>query len=342
MELPDGFKLRIDPEDDYTHTVEEAKNYNESMYINLFDFSKKMGGWFRVGNRPNEGHAEMSCCVYLPDGSVGFMYGRPNITGNEELNAGGMKFGIIEPFKKLKLTYDGKVCLLKKPFEMASPKKAFTNNPIVDCRIDIDYYMTSPVYGGEFIHEDGRQIDLNAEESFARAHYEQHVGGSGTIKVDDKEWTLDGFGLRDHSWGPRYWQNIFMYRWLPMSFDKDFAVMISVIENAKGEFRRSGMVQHGDEYHMIKDTSIETDWDDNWYQTGMKIRAKTDEREYEIEGKVLSLIPLRNMRKSPDGELLHTRITEGMTEFTCDGKTGYGMSEYLDQIKDGKPVGSDV
>jgi hypothetical protein len=80
-----------------------------------------------------------------------------------------------------------------------------------------------------------------------------------------------------------------MYRWLPMSFDKDFAVMISVIENAKGEFRRSGMVQHGNEYHMIKDTTIKTDWDKNWYQTGMRVWVKTDQCEYEIEGKVLSI-----------------------------------------------------
>jgi len=28
-----------------------------------------------------------------------------------------------------------------------------------------------------------------------------------------------------------------------------------------------------------------------------------------------------------------------MTEYTCDGKTGYGLSEYLDQIVDGKPLG---
>ncbi len=74
----------------------------------------------------------------------------------------------------------------------------------------------------------------------------------------------------------------------------------------------------------------------------MKAWAKTDEGEYEITGKVISLIPLRNKRQSPEGEVLHTRITEAITEFTCNGKVGYGMSEYLDQIVDGKPVGSDV
>ena len=40
------------------------------------------------------------------------------------------------------------------------------------------------------------------------------------------------------------------------------------------------------------------------------------------------------------GEQLVTRISEGMTEWTFDdGRVGYGLSEYLDQILDGKPVG---
>jgi hypothetical protein len=34
-----------------------------------------------------------------------------------------------------------------------------------------------------------------------------------------------------------------------------------------------------------------------------------------------------------------TRIGEGMTEYTYKGITGYGMSEYLDLIEDGKPLG---
>jgi hypothetical protein len=28
-----------------------------------------------------------------------------------------------------------------------------------------------------------------------------------------------------------------------------------------------------------------------------------------------------------------------MTEYRCDGKVGLGMSEYLDQIVDGRPIG---
>jgi len=342
MKLPNGTKIRLDPEDEYTHTVEAAENYNESMYFNIFDHSQIMGGWFRIGNRANEGYAEMSCCIYLPDGKIGFLYGRPKIANNDAFDAAGMKFETIEPFKKLRVTYDGKVCLLKNPFDMADPRKAFTENPMVDAKVDIEYHGVSPMYGGERVNADGSRIEQEAEKSFARAHYEQHIGGRGTIKVGDQEWKVEGFGLRDHSWGPRYWQAIYSYRWLPMNFDKDFAMMVSVIEGEGGGVIKSGMVLVENEYSMITDARIKTDWDENYYQTGMKIWVKTAEREYDIEGRVVSLIPLRNRRKTPDGETLHTRITEGMTEYRCEGKVGYGMSEYLDQIVDGKPVGGDV
>jgi hypothetical protein len=99
------------------------------------------------------------------------------------------------------------------------------------------------------------------------------------------------------------------------------------------------MVLRDGEYVMIKDARIETDYDANQCQETFRLWAKTDERDYEVTGKVMSLIPLRNRRRSPDGEDLMTRITEGMTEYQCDGMTGYGLSEYLDQIVDGDPVG---
>ena len=50
---PRGFKVRLEPQDEYTHVPDAAANYNESMYFNMFDAAQKVGGWFRIGNRPN-------------------------------------------------------------------------------------------------------------------------------------------------------------------------------------------------------------------------------------------------------------------------------------------------
>ncbi len=342
MPKPDNIRFVLEPADEYCHTPDAASNYNESMYFNVFDPTRKIGGWFRIGNRVNEGYAEMSTCIYLPDGRVGFMYGRPKISNNTEMNAGGLRIEVVEPFAKLRVVYDGKICLLERPLEMANPSVAFKSNPIVDCQIELDYRGVAPMFGGRPVNQDGSDLPIDPEKSFAKAHYEQHVAAKGTIRIGDESWQIDGFGLRDKSWGPRYWQAVSWYRWLPMNFGPDFAMMVSIIGRDDGEPRRSGIVLRDGEYVMIRDAHIVSEWDENWYQTKLRISAKTDERDYEVEGRVMSMIPLRNRRKDADGNQLVTRITEGMTEYTCDGKTGYGLSEYLDQIVDGKPVGPDV
>lgn len=327
----------LDPEDEYTHEPDAAQNYNESMYLNAFDAAQEVGGWFRLGNRVNEGYAEMTVCVYLPGGRVGFVYGRPQIDSNDEMEAGGLSIEVVVPFEHLKVRYQGKVCLLDEPGQMADPRTAFKENPWVECEVDLDYRGVSPMYGGKPQYEDGTEIEVEAEKSFAKAHYEQHCAVTGTIRVGDETIDMDGLGLRDKSWGPRYWQALSWYRWLPMTFSKDFAMMISVIGG-----RPSGMVLEGDEYHLIRDCTIESDWDDDKYQTGMRCSVTTDHDSYEVTGEVISLIPLRNRRQDPDGNELFTRITEAMTRFECRGQKGIGMSEYLDQVVDGAPIGDDV
>lgn len=335
----EGIRIRLDPEDEYTHPVEAAENFNESMYFNVFDAGAGIGGWFRLANRPNEGRGEMSCCVYLPDGRIGFMFARPECTSNEAFDNGGMRFIVDAPFERVRVRYSGKLCLLERPKEMMDPSKAFRENPILPATVEIDYVGVSPMFGGEPVKADGSRIEEKAEEAFARGHYEQHLEGTGFIQVGDERFELHGYGLRDHSWGPRYWQNIHWYRWLPMNFGRDFAMMLSIVTRPDGTQRCGGMVLRDGEYVLIRDVSIEADYDADDCQTTFRARARTDEREYEITGEVMSLIPLRNRRTGPDGIERMTRITEGMTRYTCDGMTGYGLSEFLDQIEDGVPVG---
>jgi hypothetical protein len=334
--------VRLAPEDEYTHPVEAAENFSESVYFNLFDHRQRIGGWFRVGNRPNEGHAEMSVCLYLPEGRAGFMFERPAKRDNERFQAGGLEIEIREPFRKVSLSYNGKLCLMDNPRSMANPRKAFAENPIVECGVQLDFDGIAPMYGGEILNDDGTPIELDPESSFGRAHFEQHVAGDGFLKVNGQEWRIDGYGLRDHSWGPRYWQAVHFYRWLPMNFGRDFGMMIMQVGKADGSVGTIGMVLRDGGYTFIEDAVIESEWDTFFNQTGMNVRVKTLEREYDVQGKVLTLVPLRNRRKNTDGEPLLTRIAEGMTEFRCQGRTGYGMSEYLDQIVGGKPVGADI
>lgn len=340
-DAPAGIRTVLRPEDEYCHEPEAAPTYNESMYFNVYDPQRRVGGWFRLGNRVHEGHAEMSKCLYLPDGRIAFMYGRPRIDNNREMRAGGMHIEVLEPLRRLRVRYEGRTCLLARPFEMADPGRAFRENPIVPCRVDLEYEGIAPVFGGRLVRADGSDLELDPERSFARAHYEQHVRARGEVEVNGEVLAVEGLGLRDKSWGPRTWQAISWYRWLPIAFGEDFGMAVSLIAGERG-LRPGGMVLRDGACVPIRDVTVDTDWDEHGYQRALRARVATDDATYEVEGRVISLIPLRNRRRGPDGVERTTRITEGLTEYRCDGRVGYGLSEYLDQLHDGRPAGADV
>ena len=85
----------IKPEDDYTHPLGPEDNFNESVYFNFFDREQQRGGFIRMGNRANEGYAEMTVIVFNPDGSAFFNYKKPEISHNDGWDAGG---ALIEGF----------------------------------------------------------------------------------------------------------------------------------------------------------------------------------------------------------------------------------------------------
>src|SRR4051794_36149697 len=117
-------RLRLEPADEFMHELGPEPTFNESMYFNVYDPSTQLGGFFRLGNRANEGRGEMTCCVYLPDGRVGFMFQRPEVTSNDAFDAAGMRFEVVNPFEELSVTYDGRLVILDDPLVMSDPKAA--------------------------------------------------------------------------------------------------------------------------------------------------------------------------------------------------------------------------
>jgi hypothetical protein len=328
--------VRLGPEDEYMHELGPESNFNESMYFNVYDPGTNLGGFFRLGNRANEGRGEMTLCLYLPDGRVAFMFRRPRVTHNDSFDAAGMQFEVIEPFVELRVTYEGAAVLLDDPLQMVDPRHAFSSNPHTLCSVSLEYRGRSAMFGGE----PEEPLERPGEE-FARGHYEQLVEAAGTVQVGDERFELHGYGLRDHSWGPRYWQAPWYYRWLTGNVGADFGFMGSRIARRDGPGTRGGFVWDGAKLHLCHDFTIRTTWEgDARYHRTVEAELVTDARTWVVRGSVLALIPLRNRRPDPEGNELVTRISEGLTRWTLDdGRIGYGLSEYLDQMVEGSPVG---
>jgi hypothetical protein len=313
----------ISAQDDFMHPLGTEENFNESMYFNFFDPQLQAGGFVRLGNRANEGRAEMTTTLYLPDGRVLFMFKRAEISHNDAFDAGGMRFEVLEPAEKLRTVYNGSVVVLKEPRDMADPKKAFSSNPVQKVKLDLEHTAVGPMYGSK---QDDTESDRPAEKQFGKAHYEQHMGVRGTIELGDETIEINGLGLRDHSWGPRYWQAIQSYEWLTMNFGENAGAMVSVIQRDEKNTRRGGVLVRDGKMEGLVDCHVDVVYEDGSpFHRSLDVRAKTGGGEdFLVHGEVKSFIPLRNRRGGQT-----TYIGEGMTEWTWGSQTGYGLSELL-------------
>lgn len=316
----------LKPDDDLPHELGPEPNFNESKYFNFFDRERDTGGFLRLGNRANEGYAEMTVCLYLADGRVLFQYLRPQITSNDRFDAGGMRFEVLEPTQRLRTVYQGSAVALREPRDMADPSSAFRENPKVDVTLELAHEAVGPLYG----HKGEQRPGEDHAQGFARAHFEQHMRATGTLEVDGVRTQIDGLGLRDHSWGPRYWQAIHSYRWLTCNFGPGFGLMVSTVwSTADAPARESGVVVRDDSLLNIVGVKVDSQYEPN----GLYHRAFTADLVLEngerlrLDGTVKRFIPLRNRRT---GQVTH--IGEGMTEYRCGELVGYGLSEYLDQV----------
>ncbi len=299
-------KVVLLEQDDLMHPNTGESNFNESAYYNFFDRK----------------------------------FQRPEIANNDAHDAGGAKFEVVKPFEHHRISYNGKVCILKNPLEMADPAKAFKSNPYSRARLEIDYSAVSPGWGGELREKRGNdwvspKPSGDPEAQFAKGHLEQlgHATGKLVLSADgkDREFDIDALGLRDHSWGPRYWQAPKFYRWLTMNFDEGLGAMATITVNRDGSERPGGFISRkGQPFQSIVKVDVQTEFigEQNLHDT-IKVTCQTADggAPIVISGKVLAMIPLRNRRAG-----MVTRIAEGMTEWNWDGKIGYGLSEYLDHF----------
>lgn len=308
----------LKPEDDYTHELGPEKNFNESVYFNFFDPSQNRGGFVRIGNRANEGYAELTVIIWNPDGSAYFTYRKPEITHNDGWNAGGLSIDVEKPTDLVHTKFSGSVLTLADPRAMKDPSKAFKESPKQELTLELRHEAVGPFYGHVGDPDDGNQ--------FARAHTEQHMRVLGELQIGDQPpVAFNGHGVRDHSWGPRYWQATPSYRWITGNFGDDLGMVIRT--NGAGVGR--GLFQEGDKLVKVEESRITTEYEPGTrYHRSLRADLMLEDgRKRILEGEVMGFIPLRNRRSGTN-----THIGEGMTRYTLDGeRVGYGLSEYLDQ-----------
>ena len=321
--------------DEFSHRPTKDENFNESVYVNGFEVDRGIGGWMRIGNRPNEKHAEVQLCFYLTDGRLACQFLRPQLSGNTDFASGGLAYRVVTPSKEVEMSYEGEVLLVDNPELLRSPASLFKDAPRAPASILYRLTATSPVHGG--IPASASQETMYGR-NFSYGHFFQQMETVASIDIGDESWQFAGGGWRDHSWGPRFWTNIYYYRLYIANFGPDRGMTLLKITDRDGKTRREGVLQYDGDYEPVTDLDIITEWTQSKDPRYIEMNVQTPNRRVRMSGDVMLVAPLRNKR-TVGRELLESRISEGLTEWRWEGRKGIGITEYIEFLENGEPVG---
>lgn len=314
----------LNVEDDFMHPVSDDSSHNESMFFNFFDAAQQLGGFVRIGNRVNEKHAEMTLCLFLPNGELLLQWAKPAIESNAVFAAAGMKFEVVEAGRRLRVTYSGQAVRLKDPYEMQNPGKAMRGNPSSQVELDLQIAGMGPMIGSRSGNPGTAVIFLDGV-----GHYQQALSARGTLRAGADHWNLSAAGVRDHSWGQRKWHSIYCDRSVWISFGPELSLIACktwLQHDAPPD--EMGCVIENDRVVPLRRIRMRSHFKQNtYYHDALQLELEdADGRTFLIDGQVLTYVPLRH--RTPGRETVY--LGQAMTRFTMQGRSTIGLSEYFD------------
>ena len=319
----------LNAEDDYPHEIQLASNFSES---NLFYYAGKttsgkiVGGIIRVANKPNEGYAEATILFFPGDGSAFFKFERPEISGNASWKVSGWDLNVVTPGGvEFGSAYNGETFHLSDPHLLADPKRAF-QEPVRELALDLTHLGKSPLV--EFRYN--RDTNTREMQDIADTKgLHQLTSFSGSIAIDRQaSEAVNGYGWRDHNWGPRNWQAFPRHAFYTGNFDQECGFVLFQTEGGKGYFMHEGP----DKIYEVADLNMATKYkEDDLEPESMRAEITLDNgATHVVEGELIDFIPLRNRRDN-----MTTRLGYSLWNYQLDGKReGLGIAEHMSQSKD--------
>jgi hypothetical protein len=291
--------------DEELHPPGPERLWNESYYFDFVAPDGSVGGYIRLGLYPNWDRAWYWACVVRP--------GQPAVLvadnavpmpahGSTTVRAAAISATqqITHPLRTAKVSLDATAAVLPDP---AAAYGDLADAATVRLAMDLDWITDGGVYPYK---------DL--------PRYEIPCRVTGTIRVDEKEVAVSGWGERDHSWGERdWWQVSWLWSSGRLADGTAFHGMQANIGFAIGW--PSFAAPPGGEVSHLSGFSAQTDFGPDDFPRQSRLR---------IPGAPMTAVPLAFApvaMTSPDGRVSH--FPRALCQFIADdGRSGYGWTEW--------------
>jgi hypothetical protein len=291
--------------DEELHPPGPERLWNESYYFDFVAPDGSVGGYIRLGLYPNWDRAWYWACVVRPgqpavlvaDDAVPMPADGCTTVGTAAITAAQQ---ITHPLRTAKVSLHATAAVLSDP---AAAYGDLADAATVRLAMDLDWITDGGVYPYK---------DL--------PRYEIPCRVTGTIRVDEEEVAVSGWGERDHSWGERdWWQVSWLWSSGRLADGTAFHGMQANIGFAIGW--PSFAVPPGGEVSHLSGFSAQTDFGPDDFPRQSRLR---------IPGAPMTAVPLTFApvaMTSPDGRVSH--FPRALCQFIADdGRSGYGWTEW--------------
>lgn len=306
----------LDERHDLAHPVEGDEAWSESYYFNAYDPDADVGFFTRIGVRPNEGTMDVGFSVWIPGGGLATVRGirEQHEMTDTELEVAGVRYERVAPMREWRLLVDADS----------------DHGPV---GAEVTFRSLMPAIGADGQGRAGAGASDATRQSVGKGHLEQAGRWSGWIEVGGQRLTLgdEARGNRDKSWGPRRWGGPTMWRWFSVNIGDDTHFGGIRIGTEAGDLHR-GWVWTGGEGASIRTWDVKTELEGDGLTHRVTHVTATDKRDrvHHLRGDLLRVAPVHSSGS--------TVVNEGLARWTYEGRTGYGISEYLHQLDaDGRP-----
>ena len=338
-DAPSDWSAGLPAEADYCLLEPEAVPlFSENFWFVGYDHDSTVGHFLHLGADPHD-FSVWTEQLIISVGTEDFYFHRDR--GGErspnEVAGPRMLLHNIEPFRTWRLSYDGPAIRYSLDTLKAGPAD-IDAEPTDHIGLELDVQTVAPV----FLAAAGGEHATPHEGQAFSTHYEQMYKISGTVTVTGQQHTIGGFGLRDHSRGPRDLSGWGTHALIGGAFPSGRAFGLFTVIGRDGTVRLDeGYVYDNGNYRRATSTE-HTPLTDIDATPGEPVTVRLhleDGEAIEITGETVTAALLTFQgaadggpgidRTNPEG----TALMEAFPRWTWDGEVGGGILERTATIK---------
>jgi hypothetical protein len=286
--------IQFTERDEGPHPTPDNPLWQESVVLHWYDQRQAIGGWHRIGHEANNQGGRAAIWSFIFDRS-GWQYRRCNEVALTPADKFPNGFGAGSA---LRFAYEGGAAIW-----------VIDDGPLsarLECRNL--FPLVDPFPPGDEL----------AAKRFPN-HFEVAGRVTGEVTYENRKVSIDGYGYRDHSWGPRDWQiGMLNHRWFTGTLGAELSFAAITAQAQSGRLIRTGYVRRKGETIVARAVDVVAYMEpDGLTHRGGEIR--------------LTL---------PDGEPVHIQCTARagvvfqrgtvvMVEMMCAAE-GHGLQGYCD------------